>query len=159
MTIGSLNWEKISYMHNDLSSHILNSLPHWAVATVPDSLLGIFQAWWQLSLCWHLLNNNRYFFLIWYDVLQQHSSDRCCCNNPGLHPEQLLIDLRDSNENITISPFFSQRICGWGLPPATQDMVYSLVRSFSVLLMCSTHSGNAANEQNQSYRIMLETLQ
>lgn len=61
--------------------------------------------------------------------------------------------------NITISPFFSQRICGLGLPLATQDMVYSLLRSFSVLVMCSTHSGNAANEQDQNYRMIPETLQ
>lgn len=51
---------------------------------------------------------------------------------------------------ITGSPFFSQRMCGLGLPLATQDIVYSLPRSFSVLLMCSNHSGKATSEENLS---------
>ena len=51
--------------------------------------------------------------------------------------------------NITGSPFFSQWMRGLGLPLASQDMVYSLLRSLSVLLMCSTHSGKAANEESR----------
>lgn len=61
--------------------------------------------------------------------------------------------------NITGSPFFSQRMCGFGLPLATQDIVYSLPRSFSVLLMCSTHSGKAESDKSKLQKTELQNLQ
>lgn len=44
---------------------------------------------------------------------------------------------------LTEAPFFNHLIVGIGLPVATQGQYRSLPISFSVSLICSTHSGEA----------------
>lgn len=58
---------------------------------------------------------------------------------------------KPTSECRTSSPFFSHWIWGSGLPLAMQDIVCSLPRSFSALLMCSTHSGKAAEGQIEKW--------
>lgn len=114
-----------------------NSPAVLSLSTFPGSIATVpFPIHWSTEAVLHCKQTRR-GACRGFQQLRQHFSIVLTCKQ------------RPVSECSTRSPFFSHWMRGSGLPLAMQDIVCSLPRSFSALLMCSTHSGKAAEGQNQ----------